>query len=70
MNTRDAKVWQLWQRMPYGATDALWARFNAVILRKYGKPSSGGEGYRRAAVLAGAIDSKCNCENGCWICDY
>ncbi len=38
MTTRNAYVWKLWQRMPSDASDALWERFNAVILRKFGAP--------------------------------
>ena len=37
---RHALVWKLWQRMPVNASDALWGRFNAVILRKFGPPNA------------------------------
>lgn len=36
---REAHVWKLWLRIPAGASNALWARFNAVILRKFGPPA-------------------------------
>ena len=37
-NARNTYVWKLWQRMPKDASDALWRKFNEVILRKFGPP--------------------------------